>query len=246
MQENRSFDHYFGTLSGVRGFGDPRAMRLANGRSVFAQPDPDNPDGYLLPYHLDSSTSAAQAVPSLSHAWQIQHASWANGKMDGWLRSHIAADSDTNGPFTMGYYTSADIPFQYALANAFTICDNYFCSVLGPTHPNRYMWMTGTVDPDGPDRRAGPRQQRAQRHLQLDHHGRAARRTPASRGSATSRRTTTAPTCSSSSASSSTPRTSSSLYQNAFGVSTLFERRSRPATPPWPSRRTAPTARCRR
>src|ERR1700721_3619368 len=74
MQENRSFDHYFGTLSGVRGFGDPRAMRLANGRSVFAQPDGDNPDSYLLPFHLDSSDSAAQAVPSLSHAWQIQHA----------------------------------------------------------------------------------------------------------------------------------------------------------------------------
>ena len=149
MQENRSFDHYFGTLSGVRGFGDPRAMRLPNGRSVFAQPDPDNPDSYLLPYHLDTSNSSAQAVPSLSHAWQVQHSAWANGEMDGWLRSHIAADSDTNGPFTMGYYTADDIPFQYALANAFTICDNYFCSILGPTHPNRYMWMTGTVDPNG-------------------------------------------------------------------------------------------------
>jgi phospholipase C len=149
MQENRSFDHYFGTLSGVRGFGDPRAMRLPSGQSVFAQPDSENPDSYLLPYHLDTSDSSAQAVPSLSHAWQVQHASWANGAMDGWLRSHIAADSDTAGPFTMGYYTSDDIPFQYALANAFTICDNYFCSILGPTHPNRYMWMTGTVDPDG-------------------------------------------------------------------------------------------------
>jgi phospholipase C len=69
--------------------------------------------------------------------------------MDGWLRSHIASDSDTSGPYTMSYYEEADIPFQYALANAFTICGNYFCSVLGPTHPNRYMWMTGTVDPTG-------------------------------------------------------------------------------------------------
>jgi phospholipase C len=149
MQENRSFDHYFGTLAGVRGFGDPRALRLPSGRSVFQQPDPDNPDAYLLPYHLDTSTSAAQAIPSLSHAWQIQHDSWSNGAMDGWLRCHIASDSDTSGPFTMGYYEAADIPFQYALAEAFTICDNYFCSVLGPTHPNRYMWMTGTVDPTG-------------------------------------------------------------------------------------------------
>jgi phospholipase C len=149
MQENRSFDHYFGTLKGVRGFSDPGAIRLASGRSVFEQPDPSNPDGYLLPYHLNSTTSAAQAIPSLSHAWQVQHASWNEGNMDGWLRAHIASDSDASGPYTMGYYNSTDIPFQYALANAFTICDNYFCSVLGPTHPNRYMWMTGTIDPDG-------------------------------------------------------------------------------------------------
>src|SRR5580693_1325169 len=66
VQENRSFDHYFGTLSGVRGFGDKKAMTLASGRSVFQQPDPANPDGFLLPYHLDSTTSAAQAIPSLS------------------------------------------------------------------------------------------------------------------------------------------------------------------------------------
>jgi phospholipase C len=149
MQENRSFDHYFGTLSGVRGFSDPTAKKLASGRSVFQQPDPDNPDAYLMPYHLDSTTSSAQYVPSLSHAWQVQHESWNNGNMDGWLRAHIASDSAASGPFTMGYYNSTDIPFQYALANAFTICDNYFCSVLGPTHPNRYMWMTGTVDPTG-------------------------------------------------------------------------------------------------
>jgi phospholipase C len=149
MQENRSFDHYFGSLSGVRGFSDPNPQMLPTGRSVFYQPDSDNPDGYLLPFHLDATTTAAQAVPSLSHAWQIQHASLNNGLNNAWLRSHIAADTAKNGPYTMGYYEQADIPFQYALANAFTVCDNYFCSVLGPTHPNRYMWMTGTVDPTG-------------------------------------------------------------------------------------------------
>src|SRR5580658_3306074 len=149
MQENRSFDHYFGALSGVRGFSDPNAKTLATGKSVFYQPDAANPDGYLLPFHLDTTTTSGQAIPSLSHQWQIQHASWNHGNMDGWLRAHIASDSDTAGPYTMGYYEQADLPFQYALANAFTICDNYFCSVLGPTHPNRYMWMTGTVDPTG-------------------------------------------------------------------------------------------------
>ncbi|TNC25749.1 phosphocholine-specific phospholipase C [Amycolatopsis alkalitolerans] len=149
MQENRSFDHYFGTLSGVRGFDDPDALRLPDGRSVFYQPDPGNPDGYLLPYRLNTTNTAAQAIPSTSHAWSVQHSAWNGGKMDNWLPAHLAADGAAKGPYTMGYYTREDIPFQYALADAFTICDAYHCSVLGPTHPNRYMWMTGTVDPNG-------------------------------------------------------------------------------------------------
>jgi phospholipase C len=149
MQENRSFDHYFGTFPGVRGFADPTAIKLPNGNSVFYQPDPTNPDGYLLPYHLDSLTTAAQAIPSTSHAWQVQHQCWDKGAMDDWVPTHIASDGANVGPYTMGYFEEADIPFQRALAAAFTILDNYHCSVFGPTHPNRYMWMTGTIDPDG-------------------------------------------------------------------------------------------------
>ena len=148
MQENRSFDHYFGTLAGVRGFDDPHAAKLPNGKSVLYQPDPDHPDGYLLPYRLNTTNTAAQAIPSTSHAWSVQHSAWNGGKMDNWLPAHRAADGG-NGPYTMGYLTREDIPFQYALADAFTICDNYHCSVMGPTHPNRYMWMTGTIDPNG-------------------------------------------------------------------------------------------------
>jgi len=148
MQENRSFDHYFGTLSGVRGFSDPHPMQISNGRTVFHQPDPSNPDGYLLPYRLNTKISAAQAIPSTSHAWEVQHAAWNGAKMDNWLPAHIAADGK-NGPYTMGYLTREDIPFQYALADAFTILDHYHCSVLGPTAPNRHMWMSGTIDPNG-------------------------------------------------------------------------------------------------
>ncbi len=55
MQENRSFDHYFGTLRGVRGFGDPRAVKLPSGKSVWHQPDANNPDGYVLPFHPDGA-----------------------------------------------------------------------------------------------------------------------------------------------------------------------------------------------
>jgi phospholipase C len=148
MQENRSFDHYFGTLAGVRGFSDPAAMKLHHGKSVFHQPDSHTADGYLLPFHLDTKKTNAQKVPSTSHAWATQHASWNNGRMDNWLKAHRHADG-AKGPFCMGYYKRDDIPFQFALAEAFTICDAYHCSVLGPTWPNRLYWMTGTIDPDG-------------------------------------------------------------------------------------------------
>lgn len=147
MMENRSFDHYFGTLSGVRGFGDPDALMLSTGRNVFHQPDAENADGYLLPFHVDTSTTKAQKLPSTSHAWSVQHAAWNGGKMDNWLPAHRQADGP-EGPYTMGYFRREDIPFHYALAEAFTICDAYHSSVMGPTWPNRLYYMTGTIDPD--------------------------------------------------------------------------------------------------
>jgi phospholipase C len=148
MQENRSFDHYFGTLPGVRGFSDPDAITLSTGRSVFHQPDVVNAAGYLLPFHLDTRATSAQAIPSTSHAWSVQHNAWNNGKMDNWLPAHRAADG-VNGPYVMGYHTRDDIPFQFALAESFTVCDRYFCSVMGPTWPNRLYLMSGTIDPGG-------------------------------------------------------------------------------------------------
>jgi phospholipase C len=147
MQENRSFDHYFGTMAGVRGFDDPNALKLRGGRSVFYQPDEENPKGYLLPFHLDTHATSAQKIPSTSHAWAVQHEAWNGGKMDRWLWAHRKADG-INGPYCMGYYAREDIPFQFALAEAFTLCDAYHCSVMGPTWPNRMYWMTGTIDPD--------------------------------------------------------------------------------------------------
>jgi phospholipase C len=148
MQENRSFDHYFGTMAGVRGFNDPQALQLSTGKSVFYQPDVVHPDGYLLPFHLNTRASSAQKIPSTDHGWQVQHASWNGGAMDKWLEAHRKADA-ANGPYVMGYYNRGDIPFQFALAEAFTLCDAYHSSVLGPTWPNRLYWMTGTVDADG-------------------------------------------------------------------------------------------------
>jgi phospholipase C len=141
MQENRSFDEYFGTFPGVRGFGDPNAMKLPNGNSVFQQPDAAHADGYLLPFHMDTQTTSAQAVPGTAHDWGTQHQAWDNGAMDAWVAA--------KGAQTMGYFKQADIPFHWALASAFTLCDAYHCSVLGPTNPNRlYMW-SGMLDPNG-------------------------------------------------------------------------------------------------
>jgi phospholipase C len=147
MQENRSFDHYFGTLAAVRGFDDRGALKLTSGRSVFYQPDEKNPEGYLLPFHLDTRSTSAQKIPSTSHAWAVQHEAWNHGRMDRWLPAHRKADGD-HGPYCMGYYTREDIPFQFALAETFTLCDAYHCSVMGPTWPNRMYWMTGTIDPE--------------------------------------------------------------------------------------------------
>jgi phospholipase C len=152
MKENRSFDHYFGSLSGVRGFDDP-AARKADGSSVFRQADSLTPGGYVLPFRLDTLKTNAQRLHDLNHGWGPQHAAWNGGAMDNWIAAHRQSDGAA-GPLTMGYYTRDDIPFYYALADAFTICDGYHCSVLGPTYPNRYCLMTGTIDPDG--RKGGP------------------------------------------------------------------------------------------
>src|SRR3569833_2625328 len=147
MQENRSFDHYFGTLAGVRGFGDPEDAKLPNGNSVFYQPDEKSADGYLLPSHLDTHARSAQKIPSTSHAWAVQHDAWNHGAMDRWLPAHRKADG-VKGPYVIGYYKRSDIPFHFALAESFTICDNYHCSLMGPTWPNRMYLMTGMIDPD--------------------------------------------------------------------------------------------------
>lgn len=144
VQENRSFDHYFGSYRGVRGFSDPSA--------AFQQPDPSNtsspPIGSLLPFHLDTSTTNAACTHDISHDWVPQHQSWDSGAMDGFVTSRLPIDAN-DAVLTMGYYTRADLPYYYALADAFTICDNYFCSVIGPTDPNRLYTMAASIDPDG-------------------------------------------------------------------------------------------------
>ncbi len=134
MQENRSFDHYFGTLRGVRGFGDPRPIPLPNGKPVWYQPKTQGADDYVLPFRLDAQATAAQCMDSLDHSWKGSHDRWKHH--DAWVA--------TKGEMTMGHFTREDIPFYHALADAFTICDDYHCSIFGPTNPNRLFLFTGT------------------------------------------------------------------------------------------------------
>ncbi len=143
MHENRSFDHYFGALGGVNGFDAPS--------SSFAQAWPGGANSTLRPFHLDTSNSNAECTYDLSHAWQAEHACWNGGAMDSFVSTHVSNtyEGQDYGTLTMGYYDSNDIPFYYELVKNFTVCDNYFCSVLGPTHPNRLMQMSGTLDPAG-------------------------------------------------------------------------------------------------
>jgi phospholipase C len=138
MQENRSFDHYFGTLKGVRGYGDPRAVKLSSGESVFNQPANG---GSLLPFHPGAPNLGLQFIQDLAHDWDSTHAAWNNGQNDQWVPQ--------KGTTTMAHLNRSDIPFHYALADAFTICDAYHCSLLGPTDPNRYYMWTGWVGNDG-------------------------------------------------------------------------------------------------
>lgn len=138
MQENRAFDHYFGALRGVRGFGDPRAARLTAETTVFAQPNGASP---LYPYRPDVPDLGLEFIADLAHDWTSTHAAWNGGRWDEWVPHKT--------PTCMVHMQREDIPFHYALADAFTVCDAYYCSVLSSTDPNRYYMWTGSVGNQG-------------------------------------------------------------------------------------------------
>jgi len=144
MQENRSFDHCFGTLKGVRGFNDPRAMRQPNGLPVWYQKN-KNQEIYS-PFPLDIVNTKATWMGDLPHSWRDMVMARNEGKMDTWLEAKRAGNPDYRHiPLTMGYYQRKDIPFYYAFADAFTVCDQHFCSSLTGTSANRSYFWSGTV-----------------------------------------------------------------------------------------------------
>ncbi|WP_266172209.1 phosphocholine-specific phospholipase C [Dyella subtropica] len=167
MQENRSFDHYFGLLPGVRGYGDPRPAPLPSGNYVWYQPEGLNPDSrgfhehvpsaqwtqpsdwyntdrsvqsasYVLPFRFNQPGNVQfQYLKGLDHSWKQSQDTWRN--WDTWV--------PLKSRQSMGCLNAADLPFYYQLANAFTVCDAYHCSIFGATDPNRFYLMSGTVPP---------------------------------------------------------------------------------------------------
>jgi phospholipase C len=147
MQENRSFDHSYGALRGVRGFNDPRAHVLPNGNPVWLQ---TNQDGETYaPFRLDIKETNITWIGGLPHSWGNQVDARNDGAYDKWLIAKPSGYKDlAKKPMTLGHYTRDDIPFYYALADAFTICDQNFCSSLTGTTPNRFYLWTGTIRPE--------------------------------------------------------------------------------------------------
>lgn len=144
MQENRSFDHSYGTLQGVRGFNDPRTITLPDGDQVWVQKN-ETGEAYL-PFRLNIKDTRSTWIGSLPHSWTNQVDARNNGRYDQWLIAKQSGHKEfARAPLTLGYYNREDIPFYYALADAFTVCDQNFCSSLTGTTPNRlYLW-TGTI-----------------------------------------------------------------------------------------------------
>jgi len=152
-QENRSFDHYFGTLNGVRGFADPFPVPVVNktgiaGRTVWVQPNavtavPGRPSPgpvAIAPFHLNTAQNFAyMRVSGTPHSWSDSQLAWDQGRMNAWPKA--------KNNHSLGHFTEADLPFQFAMANAFTICDHYHCATQTGTNTNRLLLWTGTNDP---------------------------------------------------------------------------------------------------
>ena len=137
MQENRSFDHYFGTMRGVRGFGDRHTVPLPGGRSVWEQ---SNGARVLPPFWLDTEHTNGMKVPGTPHSFSDAQAAWNQGSFGLWPKFKT--------DYSMGYFKREDIPFQFALAEAFTLCDAYHCSITSGTDPNRVIfWSGSSFDP---------------------------------------------------------------------------------------------------
>src|ERR1700730_8383625 len=155
MMENHSFDEYFGTFPGVSGFFDQSP--------AFAQPWGNDADGRpmaLYPWRMSTFTSEASDTFMCQHQWFTMHQSVNpsstynqqspnNSDVNNMMGFYEAQGQNASPPL-MGYYLPDDIPYHWALASNFALCDNYFCSALSATDPNRLYLVGGTILPSDP------------------------------------------------------------------------------------------------
>jgi phospholipase C len=131
MMENRTYDHVFGARSMLEGKPGDGLTR-----------DMSNPDASGKPVAPFVPAASALCVPDPPHSWKPAHAQFGGGAMDGFLRQHQATHPGDLS--CMQHLTRAEAPVSWALADAYSICDRWFASVMGPTWPNRYYWLSGT------------------------------------------------------------------------------------------------------
>ncbi|MEO8604247.1 MAG: alkaline phosphatase family protein [bacterium] len=129
MQENRSFDSYFARLG--RRAVDREPRNASNPNPLGGAP--------VAAFHQHDYC----AVADLSHSWNGTHLEWNGGAMDGFVTQNATA-IDPSGARTMGYYRKRDLPFYHRLYSTFAISDRHFCSILGPTFPNRHYLLSAT------------------------------------------------------------------------------------------------------
>ncbi|KAK6073106.1 hypothetical protein SCUP234_08943 [Seiridium cupressi] len=147
MQENRAFDHYFGTLAGVRGFSDPNVQVNGN-RTVWQQKtneDLNTTASYLNPWYLnylgDDWLNATQCMEAGDNGWDANHAAYNFGLNDAWATN--------NTPWSWGHFRRSDIPVQFSIADGWTVGDMYQESVIASTNPNRVTWVSGSNNVPG-------------------------------------------------------------------------------------------------
>lgn len=146
MQENRAFDHYFGTMAGVRGFKDPNVKTNA-GVPVWYQKTGNltTKANSLLPWDLNylggDYNEATQCMEAGSNGWDANHAALNNDQNDNWPVG--------NTPWSWGHFTRKDVPNHWAIAEGFTVGDMYQESVIASTNPNRVSWVSGTINAPG-------------------------------------------------------------------------------------------------
>ncbi|KAJ3824170.1 non-hemolytic phospholipase C precursor [Lentinula raphanica] len=151
MQENRAFDHYFGTMAGVRGFKDPNVQIDPDGRSVFFQQVNSflsNDTDFLLPWYLAAEggdfINGTQCMTAGSNGWAENHAALASGQNASSFEFRRA-----NTPQSWGHFRRSDIPVHFAIAEGWAVGDMYQQGVIASTDPNRIIWQSGSIGVPG-------------------------------------------------------------------------------------------------